>query len=421
MRSRNNFFPVTKAPCIGLRIVHTAGILLLLVASTFGQDRGITIEGDDLTLKEAFEQIEAQSSYTIAYNMSRLDSTQKRSFLLRNAGIDEVLRELLQGTGWSYYIEENHIIMVQKKEPAKKVTQRIRGRVYDKQTRLPLPFAAVRIRNERAESVLTDEEGFFEFTGLPPGRYDLRVSCLGYESFLYNEIILISGNMPFVEIGLIENPFPLDEVVITSPTRKEQPFNPMILAGGRMISAEESSRFAGGFDDPARLVTSLAGVEGSVGDNSVIIHGYAPHLLGWRLEGMEIANPNHFADLTTMGGGIFSALSSEVLGSLDFLTGAYPAEYGNALSGIFDMQLRQGNNLHHQYSIEAGIIGVNVAAEGPLSEKKEASYLFHYRNATFALIKNFIPDMEINNFGYQDPLLNSGSLTKRETLYRCGE
>lgn len=86
-----------------------------------------------------------------------------------------------------------------------------------------------------------------------------------------------------------------------------------------------------GFDDPARLVSAFAGVAPSVSSNGISIHGNAPHLLQWRLEDVEIPNPNHFADIATLGGGILSSLSSQVLGNSDFFTGAFPAEYGNAV------------------------------------------------------------------------------------------
>lgn len=118
----------------------------------------------------------------------------------------------------------------------------------------------------------------------------------------------------------------------------------MAVTGARMLSVEEASRYAGGMDDPARLVSSFAGVASNVSSNGISIHGNAPHLLQWRMEDVEIPNPNHFADLSVLGGGILSSLSSQVLGNSDFFTGAFPAEYGNAVSGVFDMKLRNGNN-----------------------------------------------------------------------------
>ena len=126
--------------------------------------------------------------------------------------------------------------------------------------------------------------------------------------------------------------------------KKDKPLNAMAITGGRMISMEEAGRFANGFDDPARLSSAFAGVAGDVGTNAVAIRGNSPQFTQWRLEGVEIPNPTHFADLTGLGGGFLSALSTQVIGNSDFYNGAFPSEYSNALSGVFDMQIRNGNN-----------------------------------------------------------------------------
>lgn len=378
-------------------------LLVCFTQSIKSQHKEITLEGENITFQQVFEQIETQCNYTIAYNHTKFNINKKLSVSIRNAKIQHVLDTVLNGSGWTYLLEDKHILIIKENKTSnKKITQHLRGKVYDKSTGLPLAYASVIMLDNPAKGTLSDEKGYFEFKDLPPRRYNIKASFVGYKPFTYYEIILTSAKESFIEIALTENSFGLDEIVIKSLSNKDQPINPMVLAGGRMFSTEETSRYAGGFDDPARLVTSFAGVSGGIGDNSVIIHGNAPHLLQWRLEGMEIANPNHFADLITMGGGIFSSLSSHVLGNSDFLTGAFPAEYNNALSGIFDMKLRNGNNQKFEHSVQASLIGVDIASEGPLNKKGKSSYLLNYRNATFAFIRKFIPDMEINNFGYQD-------------------
>lgn len=134
-----------------------------------------------------------------------------------------------------------------------------------------------------------------------------------------------------------ENVRELEEITVRPKTNKEAPLNPMAIAGGRMLSVEEASRYAGGYDDPARLVSAFAGVDGSVSSNGISIRGNSPQFLQWRIEGVEVPNPTHFQDITGVGGGILTALSSQVLGNSDFFTGAFPVEYGNVLSGVFDM------------------------------------------------------------------------------------
>lgn len=198
---------------------------------------------------------------------------------------------------------------------------------------------------------------------------------MGYEPGIFREILVTSAKEVYLEIPLKESVNELNEVVIRARTNKEEAMNKMATTGARMLSVEEASRYAGGFDDPARLVSSFAGVAPSVSSNGISIHGNAPHLLQWRLEDVEIPNPNHFADIATLGGGILSSLSSQVLGNSDFFTGAFPAEYGNAVSGVFDMKLRNGNNQKNENTLQVGIMGIDVASEGPLSKKHKASYI----------------------------------------------
>jgi hypothetical protein len=193
----------------------------------------------------------------------------------------------------------------------------------------------------------------------------------------------------------------------------------MALFGGHMLSVEEASRYAGGMDDPARLVSSYAGVSPGVGNNGISIHGNAPSLLQWRLEDVEIPNPNHFADVATLGGGILSSLSSNVLGNSDFFTSAFPAEYGNAVSGVFDMKLRYGNNQKFQHTIQAGLLGLDFASEGPISKKHHSSYIFNYRYSTTGLMSKVNPagdleqvlDYQDLNFKLNFPTKNAGTFS----------
>ena len=177
----------------------------------------------------------------------------------------------------------------------------------------------------------------------------------------------------------------------------------MAVTGARMLSVEEASRYAGGLDDPARLVSSFAGVAANLSSNGISIHGNAPHLLQWRMEDVEIPNPNHFADISILGGGVLSSLSSQVLGNSDFFTGAFPAEYGNAVSGVFDMKLRNGNNRKMENTLQAGILGLDIASEGPLSKKHQASYIFNYRYSTTGLLNRIYPGLDMGGtLDYQD-------------------
>ncbi|WP_257667010.1 TonB-dependent receptor [Parapedobacter tibetensis] len=281
--------------------------------------------------------------------------------------------------------------------------QTIRGIVIDYASGTPLPSVSVGLLDLPQTATMTDNDGKFTINNVPVGRHDLQASFVGYEPAIFHEIMLTSAREGYLEIQLKENVQQLDEVVIRSRINKEEPLNKMALSGARMLSVEEASRFAGGMDDPARLVSSFAGVSPSVSTNGISIHGNAPSLLQWRLEDVEIPNPNHFADVASLGGGVLSSLSSNVLGNSDFYTSAFPAEYNNAVSGVFDMKLRNGNNQQFQHTLQAGILGLDVASEGPISRKHNASYLFNYRYSTTGLMNKVSPAGDLEQaMDYQD-------------------
>lgn len=379
-------------------------VLMFVSAVVMAQEGKVTVTGRDITYKQVFEQIEAQSKYTIAYNVTKFDAERKVSVNLKNKSIKEVLTSVLKGTGFTYKVNDKHIIVTPEakdnKEEVKteKTTQTVRGMVRDANSGEPLPYITVLI-NEGGNGAVTDSLGRFRIVNVPIGRYNLKLSSVGYEPLIVREQLLTSAKEGYNEIALHEKVLNLEEVVVRPAVNKEQPLNPMTLAGAMMFSVEETNRFAGGFDDPARLVSSFAGVAGNLATNSISVHGNSPQFLQWRLEGIEIPNPTHFADMSGLGGGIFTALSSQVMGNSDFLNGAFPAEYGNALSGVFDMSMRNGNNQKYESTLQLGLLGLDLASEGPLSRKTGSSYIVNYRYSTTGLVSGLIGDM---NLKYQD-------------------
>lgn len=297
-----------------------------------------------------------------------------------------------------------------------KPVQTIRGTVIDYASGGPLSFVSVGLLDLPDIGTTTDDKGEFTIKNVPVGRHDLQATFVGYEPAVFREIMLTSAKEVYLEIQLKQNVLRLDEVIIRPRISKEEPLNKMALSGARMLSVEEASRFAGGMDDPARLVSSFAGVTSAVGSNGISVHGNAPSLLQWRLEDVEIPNPNHFADVASLGGGVLSSLSSNVLGNSDFYTSAFPAEYNNAVSGVFDMKLRNGNSQKFQHTLQAGILGLDVASEGPLSRNHTASYIFNYRYSTTGLMNKVSPagdleqimDYQDLNFKLNFPTKNAG-------------
>lgn len=282
-------------------------------------------------------------------------------------------------------------------------TQTMHGTVIDQASGHPMPDVTITLPDIPGTGTTTNEQGQFVLPNIPVGRYNVQASYLGYEPGIFREILVSSAKEVHLDIALKENVRELGEVVIRPQINKEQPLNKMATTGARMLSVEEASRYAGGMDDPGRLVSSFAGVASNASNNGISIHGNAPHLLQWRMEDVEIPNPNHFADISILGGGILSSLSSQVLGNSDFFTGAFPAEYGNAVSGVFDMKLRNGNNRKMENTIQVGVLGIDVASEGPLSKNHKASYIFNYRYSTTGLLDRIYPGLNLGGtLDYQD-------------------
>jgi hypothetical protein len=306
-------------------LVLFSAIPCLLIA----QEKKITIQEKNITLENVFAQIEKQTGYSIAYDLSKIDVKKKISISLKDAGFDRVFSEVLKNTGLSYKINGYHIILTSepKKEPEvkKPLTQTIRGTVTEATTSLPLGYANVILLNLPSMGTVTDSLGQFRLNNVPVGRYNIQVTSLGFKPSVYNEILLTSTKEVYLEISMKEDVQALDEVVVRPQINTEQPLNPMAITGGRVINMEEANRFAGGFDDPARLVMSFAGVAGNVNSNALAIRGNSPAFTQWRMEGVEIPNPTHYADMTGIGGGLLTGLSTNIVGSSDFYNGAYPA------------------------------------------------------------------------------------------------
>lgn len=281
-------------------------------------------------------------------------------------------------------------------------SQTIRGVVQDQASKESLPFATIVLLNTQPVlGTAADSAGNFFLPNVPVGRYDIQISLSGYQPSLLREVAVISAKQTVLNVVLQENTTSLDEVVIKPNVNKEQPLNNMAMVGARMLSVEEAQRYAGGFDDPARLASAFAGVSANSGVNGIIVRGNAPKFAQWRMEGVEIPNPNHFGDLKAFGGGILTGLSSQMLANSDFFTGAFPAEYNNALSGIFDIQLRTGNTGKKERTFQVGLIGIDYAEEGAFKKGGRASYSFNYRNSTLALLKPLLPE-NANSIRYQD-------------------
>jgi len=270
-------------------------------------------------------------------------------------------------------------------------TQIIRGTVVDEITKISLPGATVVLVDlDPVMGVNADIDGKFRLENVPVGYHTMKVVMMGYEDLVRPNILLNSGKELVMQLPMREKLIQAKEVTIVAEKEKNKAINEMSLVSTRAFSVEETQKFAAAINDPARMVSSFAGVLNTDdGNNNVSIRGNSPNGLQWRMEGVEIPSPNHFSVPGTAGGGI-SILNAQLLSNSDFLTGAFTAEYGNALSGVFDVKLRKGNNEKNEFTFQASLLGLDLAAEGHFSKKYNGSYLINYRYSTLAAIGKFI-------------------------------
>jgi len=270
--------------------------------------------------------------------------------------------------------------------------QTVRGTVTDKESQEPLSGVSIFIETLNKET-MTDKHGEFELLNIPVGRHTVKFRYWGYNPVDIYEVLVGSGRELVLDINMKESFINLQEVVVTNNKTKGKIMNSMSTLSARSFEVEETRRYAGGLDDPARLASVFAGVSttGNVESNAIIIRGNAPTGVMWQVEGVEVSMPSHFANSDVMGGGAVSLFSNQILSNSGFYTGAFPAEFGNASAGVFDISLRTGNNKKYEYSASAGVLGIEASAEGPFKKGDDASFLVNYRYSTFGLVKAFLP------------------------------
>lgn len=267
-------------------------------------------------------------------------------------------------------------------------TQTIRGQITDKESKASLPGANVILFYDSTfiSGAVTDEEGNFRLNDVNVGRITLKFTYVGYNDVLMQNLILSAGKELILKIEMEESAAMLDEVKIVAG-RKGEVINEMATVSAKQFSVEETERYAGSRGDPARMASNFAGVQGADDSrNDIVVRGNSPIGILWRMEGVDIPNPNHFAIAGTTGGPV-SIINNKYLANSDFFTGAFPAEYGNSIAGVFDLNMRNGNNEKSEYSGQLGFLGTELFAEGPLNKEKHSSYLASFRYSTLQLFQ----------------------------------
>lgn len=269
---------------------------------------------------------------------------------------------------------------------AQSFTQTLRGKVIDADSKSPLFGANIILLNsDTLIGSTTDVDGKFRLDKVPIGRQSIKITSIGYEEAVMNNIIISSAKEVVLTIELREKVYSSEAIEIVVETDKTKANNDLVTVSARNFQAEETNRYAGSRGDPSKMVSNYAGVSsGNDVRNDIIVRGNSPLGVLWRLEGVDIPNPNHFSAQGATGGPI-SMLNNNLLGNCDFLTGAFPAEYGNKTAAVFDLKLRNGNNEQTEFTGQIGINGVELGAEGPISKEKGSSYLVNYRYSTLEI------------------------------------
>ena len=277
-----------------------------------------------------------------------------------------------------------------KKNKLKILRQTIRGQVIDEDSKLPLIGVTVLIEDSSPPiGATTDIDGNFRIEKVPVGRVNLQLSHIGYEKKVIPNIVVNSAKEVILSLTLHEYTTKMKEMTLVAQMDKGSPINDMALVSARSISPEESNRYAGPFNDPTRIMSNYAGIASTQdGSNDIIVRGNSPKYIQWRLEGVQITNPNHFANQSGVGTGGISALNNNLLATSDFYPSAFPAEYGDVLSGVYDIKLRSGNNERFEGVFGVGIMGTDITLEGPLKMGYTGSYLINYRYSTITLMSN---------------------------------
>jgi hypothetical protein len=286
---------------------------------------------------------------------------------------------------------------------AQNKTQTIRGIVLDKDSRLPLAGATIAVlKSNPTLGANTDENGKFTITQVPLGRQAFQCTYLGYETYNTEEIIVGSGKEIELQIEMLESATVTETVIINASRKINAPINELAVVSARSFSVEETERIPASINDPGRMALSYPGVTqgGDDTENDIIVRGNSSFGILWRLEGIDVPNPNHFARPGTSGGGI-TVFSAQLLSRSDFYTGGFPAEFGNAISGVFDIRFRKGNRENREHKFRLGLLGIDFSTEGPI-RKGRSSYLVNYRYSTLGLLSQMgfyvVGERVINTF-----------------------
>ena len=403
-----------------LKLIFLCIISFLFLPSSFSQstilDREMHFAEQTITVGKFLDLMSNKGGFTFSFGQ---DIPLKKIVNIYpvSMSVRKHLDNIFSGDSLQYVEKVNKILIIPlTPEPDKGMLQQtIKGRILDQDSKTPMPGVNVVLGSEGpVKGVISDINGYFRFENVSVGRHDLKFSSVGYNTRAISNFMVASGKEYVVSMEMEESVVNLSEVTITASNYKTETINDIAVVSGRSFSAAEIETFPGSLSDLSRTVMSFPGVVSSNdGQNHIIIRGNSPKGLQWRLEGIEIPNLNHFADIGASGGGV-SVISNNMIAGSDFLTSAFPAEYGNALSGVFDLRLRSGNNETHEQTVQLGLLGTELMIEGPLNKSTKTTYIAQYRYSTLRLAQRLgiplhsVPDFQDLSFKIYHPSKRMG-------------
>ncbi len=343
-----------------------------------GVAQSITFSSGQLSLGDIFREIEAQTNRRFVYSEDEINT--KEIIEVGNEGIalNAAIDLLSNKTNVKFTSIEDYYVVTADQKSKRMLVQKVRGKVVDMATGETLVATTIYVADDMKYSTITDENGEFMLPA-PIGRTNLVASFVGYKTQVI-PILINSGEEPYLTLNLEPSVTSLKTVQIEADKDKARTENLFVYGSGRGFSVMEANRYAGTLGDPARMARSYAGVIPARDDrNDIIIRGNSPIGIQWRLDDIEIPNPNHYGGIG-LTGNTTTLLNMNLLDNSDFLMGAFPSEYGNALSGVFDLKTKSINPKKRQYRFQTGWNGFELGAEGPFSKQNPfGTYSVTYR------------------------------------------
>ena len=380
-------------------------------------EKKVLLPEQEMTIEDILKEISRQGGFTFSYS-SNISVDRVMRLEARELTVREYLGQLFD-TATVEFIEKGNKILIlprSNQKEKKNLSQTIRGQVRDIDSKQPIPSVNIIVEsNGHPIGSISDDQGNFSLKNIPIGRHDVKISCIGYGTKTISNVLVGSGKEIVLDVELKESVLEIGEVKIKGNVDVTRPINDMAVISARQFSVEDTRGYPGALDDPTRMALFFPGViqNDNDGQSHIIVRGNSSKGLLWYLEGIEVPNLNHFGQLGSNGGGI-CMISNNMMSNSDFFTGAFPAEYGNALSGVFDVHLRNGNSQKRESTFQLSLLGTEMATEGPFRKGGNATYLAQYRYSTFKIIQKLglklesVPDFQDLSFKIYVPTKKAG-------------